>query len=281
MTTGNLYTFGCSMTSYSHPTWADIIGRSYSYFENWARPGAGNQYIFNSIIECLQRNTLTENDTIVVMWTTVSRIDYYQFNEWSHLVNAHVTDTQLKNYPISCPDGYEILSYAYFAAIEKLLSMSGINYKMITWTDYDKNCKSGKIYKSILDKITEVKFEYNKLEYGKNPTLELKNYYDRLSGTDWPKFEDIFSYTQELFSIDVNLEVLSFLDSIEKNRHLYFRYNDVDPHPRPLQHLKMVEKYFDDIDISQDTKDWINDIEYKLINDIKYQFNKSLPEKRL
>ena len=40
--TGRLYTFGCSMTSYFYPTWADILGQEFSYYENWGEPGAGN-----------------------------------------------------------------------------------------------------------------------------------------------------------------------------------------------------------------------------------------------
>ena len=45
-----LFTFGCSVTEFIWPTWADILGREFDYYENWGRVGAGNLYIFNSII---------------------------------------------------------------------------------------------------------------------------------------------------------------------------------------------------------------------------------------
>jgi hypothetical protein len=61
---GRLFTFGCSFTQYIWPTWADILAREFEYYENWGSSGAGNQYIFHSLVECYQRNLLNSNDTI-------------------------------------------------------------------------------------------------------------------------------------------------------------------------------------------------------------------------
>jgi hypothetical protein len=36
-----LFTFGCSFTKNNYPTWADIAGTQFSYYQNWAQPGAG------------------------------------------------------------------------------------------------------------------------------------------------------------------------------------------------------------------------------------------------
>ena len=44
------FAFGCSFTNYYWPTWADIIGQDSNFYENWAQPGAGNHFIFNSIM---------------------------------------------------------------------------------------------------------------------------------------------------------------------------------------------------------------------------------------
>ena len=58
-----LFTFGCSFTSYHWPTWADILGREYDYFENWGRSGGSNQFIFNSLIEAKRlNNALTQQE---------------------------------------------------------------------------------------------------------------------------------------------------------------------------------------------------------------------------
>jgi hypothetical protein len=70
-----LFTFGCSFTEYIWPTWADILGREFEYYENWGKAGGGNQYIFNSLIECHLRNQLTKDDTVIIRWTSPDRED--------------------------------------------------------------------------------------------------------------------------------------------------------------------------------------------------------------
>ena len=76
------FAFGCSFTSHIWPTWADIIGREIPYYENWGKGGAGNQYIFNSIVECNRRHQFNEDDLVIVMWTSCSREDRYVDNHW-------------------------------------------------------------------------------------------------------------------------------------------------------------------------------------------------------
>lgn len=72
-----LFTFGCSFTQYNWPTWSDIIGQSFDYYENWGRTGGGNYLISSRIAECDHIHKLTKNDTILVMFTSVPRIDIY------------------------------------------------------------------------------------------------------------------------------------------------------------------------------------------------------------
>lgn len=76
------FAFGCSFTHYLWPTWADVIGHDIPHYENWGMAGAGNQFIFNSIIECNRRNKFNEDDLVMVMWTSCSREDRYVDNSW-------------------------------------------------------------------------------------------------------------------------------------------------------------------------------------------------------
>ena len=76
------FAFGCSFTNYLWPTWADIIAHKIPHYENWGKGGAGNQFIFNSIIECNRRNKFNEDDLVIVMWTSCSREDRYVDNNW-------------------------------------------------------------------------------------------------------------------------------------------------------------------------------------------------------
>jgi hypothetical protein len=66
-----LFTFGCSFTNYRWSTWADCLAPEFDYFENWGQSGAGNHYIFNSMMEADQRHQFDEGDTVIVCWTNV------------------------------------------------------------------------------------------------------------------------------------------------------------------------------------------------------------------
>ena len=76
------FAFGCSFTNYHWPTWADIIGQDIEFYENWGVMGAGNQFIFNSVIEANQKYKFTDTDLVMIMWSTINREDRYVNNEW-------------------------------------------------------------------------------------------------------------------------------------------------------------------------------------------------------
>jgi len=278
---GRLYTFGCSMTQYKYPTWADILGQKFKHYENWAQPGAGNNYIFNSIIECLQRNDITEKDTLIIMWSGIARIDSYQFNEWSHTVGQFVNKDN-NSALLSCPDGYEIISYAYFNAVDQLLELKKLNYQMLSFTGYDNNTRAGKLYKSTLDKIKKVNFNQNNKKIKKIHNLNLLDLYNRLSGLGWPLLDDILDNNLDNVEDHIIMEINDFKKVINKNRHLYYDTEDtIDPHPTPNQHLEMLTKYFPNNLSSSTTTSYINDIDYKYVNSIKFDFKKSVPNERL
>ena len=50
-----IFAFGCSLSQYFYPTWADVAIYEYKqkgyHGENWSRSGAGNQYIFTRLWE--------------------------------------------------------------------------------------------------------------------------------------------------------------------------------------------------------------------------------------
>jgi hypothetical protein len=69
------FAFGCSFTNYSWPTWADMIGKEFESYENWGKSGGGNQFIFNSLMECVVKNKISKDDTVIIMWTNISRED--------------------------------------------------------------------------------------------------------------------------------------------------------------------------------------------------------------
>jgi hypothetical protein len=78
------FAFGCSLTNYVWPTWADIIGQDIPIYENWAHPAAGNHYIFNSVMEADAVHNFTQDDLIIIMWSNMLREDRYVKGQWIH-----------------------------------------------------------------------------------------------------------------------------------------------------------------------------------------------------
>lgn len=76
-----LFTFGCSFTKYGWPTWADLLGLEFDYSENWGVAGIGNVAIAQRIIECNSKHRFTQDDTIVVQWSSHLRNDFHRFSK--------------------------------------------------------------------------------------------------------------------------------------------------------------------------------------------------------
>ncbi len=71
-----LFTFGCSFTKYYWPSWSDILGKEFDYYENWGVVGIGNRGIAERISECHVRQTFGPDDTVVVQWSDFARHDW-------------------------------------------------------------------------------------------------------------------------------------------------------------------------------------------------------------
>lgn len=280
-TKGRLFTFGCSFTRYHYPTWADILGREWQYFENWGEPGSGNHAIFNSIVECDARNKLSCTDTVIVMWTGLARLDIYQKFKWKHLVNLFLDDDP----NVCCADGYEVQSYAYFSAIQNFLQLKQCDYVALTWTDYFPDSRIGKIYQDVLEQISNVKFDYNRKKYPINFHNNQRytysiNLYNQMKGQGWPSLEKILDLDFDGCVPKIQLEIKNFLQLINSDARWQIS-NEVDGHPTPCQHLNMVDRYFSQVQINDSTRAWIKNIEEKLLIGNELDFYPNPPKERL
>jgi hypothetical protein len=272
---GKLFTFGCSMTSYSWPTWADILGNEYISYENWGRGSAGNLFIFESIIECLEKNKITADDTVIILWSAITRMDYYQFGTWSSIVNRSILNAN--DNLVNCPDGYEIINYAYFAAIDRILTAAGIKYYMFKWCDYNSDTSAGKLYKNVLSKIQKLNFKISRKKIFKPGEYKIEEAYNQLAGTQWPPYSEIFNYEKSKYSDAINKEIDDkFFKYLNDNRRLFFSEETIDNHPTPLEHLHAIEKFFP---VSDTTVKWITDIDNKVLRGIPFDFKRSNPER--
>lgn len=78
------FAFGCSLTYYMWPTWADLIATDYKEYYNQGFYGRGNQYIMHSVYETDSIKQFTADDTVMVMLTSFTRNDCYVSGEWTH-----------------------------------------------------------------------------------------------------------------------------------------------------------------------------------------------------
>ena len=276
-----VFAFGCSMTKYHYPTWADIIGRNYPHFENWGRIGAGNQYIFNSIMECDLRNNLGPEDLVMVSWTSLSRLDCYQFNEWTHFHKLFADKNN--NIPANCVDGYEILNYAWIYAVHEFLSSKKVNVVSMTVVDYDQRSRAGKLYAGTLKKIHKVKMAKN-LKWYPPPNLKFEEHfsllYNRLAGPDWPGLKEIAA-GKTADNPAIQKEVEEFLIETKKDSRYTTSPGVVDAHALPSQYLDLIDKYLSNFTVSPETRKWALDIEEKLLAGKPYEFDQKLPGQRL
>jgi len=72
-----LFTFGCSYTSYAWPSWASLLSIDYDEFYNWGLAGLGNRAIAERVAEAHQRHTFTNDDLIIIQWSSHLRNDWY------------------------------------------------------------------------------------------------------------------------------------------------------------------------------------------------------------
>ena len=133
-----LFTFGCSFTNYRWSTWADCLAPEFDYFENWGQAGAGNHYIFNSVMECDHRNAFNSNDTVVVCWTGIHRDDWYVNRRWQTLGNMHTCPIYNPEYLKTHVDdrGYLIRDLAFIKGVKTLLeNRPGLTWKFFSMSE--------------------------------------------------------------------------------------------------------------------------------------------------
>jgi hypothetical protein len=267
------------MTAYYYPTWADIIGRSFADFQNWGRPGAGNNYILNAINRCHLQNKLGPTDTVIILWTGLSRIDYYQINEWSHLHNQYY-DLDHSDSPVSCPEGYQWLSFAWMASAQHILENLKVRYKMLSWQPIDTDTDPYRLYKPVIEKITSAPMPSNTPPYPLHPQYKrsAQSLYQRCAGKDWPELEKVLDLSYKDLGLDnfIVKELDRFIEMLEKDKTLNSKvYKEQDLHPSPAKHLEWAQKYFPEFTISESTITWIQEMDYMVGQSLPYNFKPS------
>ena len=146
-----LFTFGCSYTIWSWPTWADYIGVNFDAYYNFARSGSDNKNILYNVLNANEKFNFTKDDTIIVMFTSFNRCSYFKQYE---LFNSGDLVEQQEQHPFMNKYPYEAGIYdSWLSAksIKNFLDGKGVNYHLQQALPYDFLWENKKVLKSFIN----------------------------------------------------------------------------------------------------------------------------------
>lgn len=237
LVSNRLFTFGCSFTEYCWPTWANILGQEFNRFENWGRPGGGNTFIFNSLMECISRRSITVDDTVIIMWSTIGREDRWVKNRgWVTLGSIYNQTEYDKNFVTKWADpmGYLIRDMAIISATKLVLERLGCTWHFLSlgpleYYDDSKNFKHDfsihedikELYKDVLETIKP-----NMYEILFNSNWGSRNMYKPLIKDDHPTPKEHLMYLSKVLPDYLISDAT--LDLIEKAESMVLVNTPVD-----------------------------------------------------
>ena len=233
------FAFGCSCTNYKWPTWADIIGQDIEFYENWAEPGAGNSFIFNSVIEAHSRYNFNKDDLVIILWSTKNREDRYLDNKWTHATVSNIEKTYGRAWveKFFLEDRhYLIRDLVQIKATHLILDSLECDWASLTLMPlFNGDANTLKfINDPIINKPTKLKRWFdtivNKIYKGNlaagvrhQDVVDLyKDVFTRLNG-DYEAYSHSFAHTRTLIDNDEHptpVEALGFLDFVWPNNSL-------------------------------------------------------------
>lgn len=253
-----LFTFGCSFTGHNWPTWANILAYDLEIpHYNYGQGGAGNQFVFNMLMQADSYYNFGVNDLVMIAWTNVAREDRYIKNKgWITPGNIYTQNIYPNDYVINWADdyGYAIRDFAVIKAAQELLAQRKCQFHNMKMIDFcrpnDWNFNSIKDFQSIenlytkyLSKIEKSFFEIlwnNDLNYKFN--LE-KMYIDKRYKNGHPTVVEHFKYLETIFDHNFSNKTKDKVIEtdrlvIEKIRH-YLNTNDI-----PSWEMRFDELFF-------------------------------------
>ena len=206
------FAFGCSFTSYGWPTWADILSKEIldvDYY-NFGHCGGGNLMMSIRIAEANARYKFTEDDLVMVMWTTMCREDRYIRDNWKMTGNIFTSGDYDEAYLLKFADvkGYLVRDIGIIALATqylKSLPCTGIT-------------------------LTSVPFDHQQDPTDKTISKILEIYKDTVN-----------SVPPSLYKLEMNEKW--------SNGHVYYNPNHCKPgetmgdyHPNPLRYFNYLKK---------------------------------------
>jgi len=243
-----LFTFGCSYTSYSWPTWANLLSISYDEFYNWGLAGLGNRAIAERIVEAHHRHTFTKDDLIIVQWSSHLRNDWYHEHSLPERRSNWKTAGSIFNYlNESLYDQKWIDTFFY----EPAYLMHTLNN--IGLTQGFLNSTGCKWYMTSIGDIRDMGDDFRDA-----PGAGEKHIYDNpdkpKTGLAWDKIANLKFYEEKIWNDHAD-HWLTPLEAVAKEHlELTFEFDDTnapgkkffDIHPSPHQNIIWIERELKD-----------------------------------
>lgn len=225
---GRLFTFGCSFTKYKWPTWADLLGQEFESYYNFGKSGGGNLFISCSLAEANARYKFTPDDTVMVMWTNVTREDRY-ISDWVTPGNIYSQGTYSEEFvkKYITIRGCYVRDIAQMHLTKSLLENTGCTFHIMNMVDITT---FSQFYKQQADGIEDILMLYDSTLSECLPSVNkvLFNY-------DWD-------------SIPIN--------DGDKRRH--------DAHPLPLEHIEYINTVLPMYKFSDSTLQFASEVDYEI-----------------
>jgi hypothetical protein len=240
-----IFTFGCSFTNYKWPTWANILAYDLDIpLYNYGRSGAGNQFIFNSLMQADYYHNFNKDDLVIICWTNVCREDRRIKNQWvtngNIWTNPYYDDKYLKKYADAL--GYAARDFASIKASWEILDKRKVKFHFLKMLDF---------------------------EYADQWSLT-----EKFKNTD----ELLKIYSVYLDKIHKSFYEILWSNDLDKKRQLDFENIDdqfIDGHPTVIEHYAYLKEIFDH-KFNRQTKDIVHKTQEDLITSIKKQLLKKI-----
>lgn len=216
------FAFGCSMTSYWWPTWADIIAQEIPESYNFGQSGGGNLFISCQVTEANLKYKFNQDDLVMIMWSGVSREDRYVDKQWLTPGNIYTQgyyDAKFVDKFVD-PRGQLIRDLNLITMCKGMLDSLDINYHMLNMAPFVH-------LQSARD--TNIDNVYDVLKLFSSTTAAIKpDIYTLELDCQWPQHPISYPGGQT-----------------------------ADYHPSPRQHFGYINKLFPDIKWSNNTRNFV------------------------
>jgi hypothetical protein len=250
------FAFGCSFTNYKWPTWADIIGKDIELYVNWGQLGAGNYFIFNSVIEADARYNFTKDDLIIIFWSIKEREDRYVGNKWEHTSPYNVESMYGREWASKYyfdNRNYLIRDLSLIKATQTILSSKQCDWANLSWGEFlDSTEKDNYDTASISDKtviVNEWRDLCKQIHNGESVTAEIDN-------------ADVIRLYQSAFSNIAGVYKWFRHDYIKEGER---NAPDNDLHPMPSEALMFLDWVWPNNTLSSSARDYATSWKYSEI----------------